>query len=57
MTAESTCTYFIQAIWGGNIKIGKATDAGKRLRDLQCRSPFPLRLLGTLAPAREGRPA
>lgn len=39
--------YFIQAIAGGPIKIGYARDVEKRLRDLQCGSPFVLRVICT----------
>ena len=39
-------TYFIQRGIEGPIKIGKARDVVSRLRDLQCASSEPLRLLG-----------
>lgn len=46
-------TYFIQGSGGGNIKIGRATDPEKRLKDLQCGSSVPLILIATLNDDRE----
>lgn len=47
------CTYFIQGQAGGNIKIGRAHDAQKRLKDLQIGSPDKLVLLLVLDGDRE----
>jgi hypothetical protein len=51
--ARTYSTYFIQAVDGGNIKIGKAFDSEKRLKDHQCGSSKLLRLLGVLPEDRE----
>lgn len=48
-------TYFIQGDTGGNIKIGKAKDVPKRLKDLQCGSGSRLVLLAVLKGDRESR--
>lgn len=40
--------YFIQAVNGGHIKIGYATDVKKRLETLQVGNPFELRVIGTI---------
>jgi Meiotically up-regulated gene 113 len=37
--------YFLQASIGGPVKIGFAADVERRVRELQCGSPFPLRVL------------
>jgi hypothetical protein len=43
------CTYFIQAISGGLIKIGYTSkDPALRLRDLQTGSPHELRVIATI---------
>lgn len=44
MSEPSTRIYFIQPVDGGLIKIGKADDPVKRLRDLQIGCPVRLRL-------------
>ena len=43
---DRTFIYFIQPEGGGLIKIGRADDPERRLRELQCGSPVKLRLCG-----------
>ena len=38
--------YFVQALDGGPIKVGVAKDVQRRIKELQCACPVPLRLLG-----------
>ena len=40
--------YFIQAVGGGLIKIGKADDPAKRLAEIQRHSPVMLRIVATI---------
>lgn len=44
----SRFVYFVAGEIGA-VKIGSARDAEKRLRDLQCGSPIPLRILATVS--------
>lgn len=37
--------YFIEAVGANRIKIGRSNNVGKRIRSLQCASPFKLILL------------
>jgi hypothetical protein len=50
-TIESGVVYFVQAVQGGPIKIGSATNLRKRLRAIQSMSPAPLRVLVTMVGA------
>jgi hypothetical protein len=42
--SRPTCIYFVQPVDGGLVKIGRADNPEKRLRDMQVGSPLKLRL-------------